>query len=75
MARMANPIYNTTDGQSGRITIEHHSPGDLTGSIDTPHAGETAEYIEILKTPEAEKYKHSVPEFPSKSAGVGTNDN
>jgi hypothetical protein len=63
---MANPIYETTASNSGNLTTEHHSPGDLTGSIDRSRAGMAATYIEIP----AVGPTTSVKEFPSQSAGL-----
>jgi hypothetical protein len=62
---MANPIYNTTDSNSGKTTTETHSPGDLTGSLDLGRAGMAAEYKEI---PSMGTTGPKVPEFPSKNA-------
>ena len=71
-APMPDPIYETTASNRGTITTEHHSPGVLSGVPDNTHAGLTATYIEI---PAEGPKGPNVPEFPSASAGAGTNDN
>ena len=62
---MPDPIYETTESNSGKITTETHSPGSLGGSIDRSKAGMTAEYKEI---PSMGTTWPKVPEFPSKNA-------
>ena len=62
---MVEPVYETTKGNSGKITTETHSPGTLTGSIDRSRAGMSAEYKEI---PSMGTTGPKVPEFPSKNA-------
>ena len=63
---MPEAIYNTTASNSGKVTTESHSVGEITGVIEQGRTGFAATYTEI---PAVGKTIH-VQEFPSQSADL-----
>lgn len=66
-SQMPFAIYETTASNSGKTTNETHSIGEITGVIERGRTGFAAQYIE---TDGMGDRGPSVPEFPSKSAGL-----
>lgn len=64
---MVDPIYHTTDSQSGAITTETHDIGPINGLPNNEAAEPPIKYIEI---PNGGTTGPRVSEFPSKNAGI-----